>query len=50
MIDVRNAAYQHPRNWFAGRPPEVRPRDSVCRTIKMAIDVAWPHRFVLREA
>jgi AcrR family transcriptional regulator len=50
MIDVRNAAYQHPRSWFTGRPPEVRPRDSVRRTITMAIDVAWPHRFVLREA
>lgn len=50
MIDVRNAAYQHPDSWFTGRPPEVRPRDSVRRTIKMAIDVAWPHRFVLREA
>jgi AcrR family transcriptional regulator len=50
MIDVRNAAYQHPDSWFTGRPPDVRPRDSVRRTIKMAIDVAWPHRFVLREA
>ena len=50
MIDVRNAAYQHPDSWFVGRPPEVRPRDSVRRAIKMAIDVAWPHRFVLREA
>jgi AcrR family transcriptional regulator len=50
MIDVRNAAYQHPDSWFAGRASEVRPRDSVRRTIKMAIDVAWPHRFVLREA
>jgi AcrR family transcriptional regulator len=50
MIDVRNAAYQHPDSWFTGRPPEVRPRDSVRGTIKMAIDVAWPHRFVLREA
>src|SRR5260221_7383105 len=45
MIGVRNAAYQHPDSWFAGRPPEVRPRDSVRRTIEMAIDVAWPHRF-----
>jgi AcrR family transcriptional regulator len=50
MIDVRSAAYQHPDSWFAGRPPWVRPRDSVRRTITMAIDVAWPHRFVLREA
>lgn len=50
MIDVRNAAYQHPGSWFTGRPPEVRPRDSVRRTITMAIDVAWPHRCVLREA
>ena len=50
MIDVRNAAYQHPDSWFAGRGPEVRPRDAVRATIEMAIDVAWPHRFVLREA
>jgi AcrR family transcriptional regulator len=50
MIDVRDAAYQHPDSWFVGRPPEVRPRDSVRRTIEMAIEVAWPHRFVLREA
>lgn len=50
LIGVRNAAYQHPDSWFVGRPPEVRPRDSVRRTIEMAIDVAWPHRFVLREA
>jgi TetR/AcrR family transcriptional regulator, ethionamide resistance regulator len=50
MIDVRNAAYQHPDSWFVGRGPGVRPRDSVRRTIEMAIDVAWPHRFVLREA
>ncbi|HLY64430.1 MAG TPA: hypothetical protein VKU60_02755 [Chloroflexota bacterium] len=42
MIDVRNAAYQYPDSWFVGRTPEVRPRDSVRRTIKMAIDVAWP--------
>src|SRR5262249_39820072 len=46
----RAALVCRPDSWFAGRPPEVRPRDSVRRTIKMTIDVAWPHRFVLREA
>src|SRR5580692_6738218 len=46
MIDVRDAAYQHPDSWFVGRPPDVRPRDSVRRTIEMAIEVAWPHRLV----
>ncbi len=50
MIDIRNAAYRHPDSWFVGRPPDVRPRESLRRTIEMAVDRAWPHRFVLREA
>lgn len=50
MIGIRNAAYEHPDSWFTGRPPGVRPRDSLRRTLTMAIDRTWPHRFVLREA
>ena len=49
MIAVRSAAYDHPTSWFVGRSPGVRPRKAVRKTIEMAIEVAWPHRFVLRE-
>ena len=50
MIAVRSPAYDHPDSWFVGRSPDIRPRDAVRQTIERAIDVAWPHRFVLREA
>jgi len=50
MIAARSPTYDHPDSWFVGRSPQVRPRVALRNTIERAIDVAWPHRFVLREA
>ena len=46
---VLGAAYNHPDSWFVGRPPNVRPRDSMRKTIDIVAKSWWPHRFVLRE-
>src|SRR5258708_37229635 len=50
MIAARSPTYDHADSWFVGRSPQVRPRVALRNTIERAIDVAWPHRFVLREA
>ena len=50
MIAARSPTYDHPDSWFVGRSPQIRPRVALRNTIERAIDVAWPHRFVLREA
>ena len=50
MGGILATAYEHPGSWFAGRPPHVRPRDALRKTIEVAVDSWWPHRFVLREA
>src|SRR5438309_1247678 len=50
MIAARSPTYDHPDSWFVGRSPQVRPRAALRNTIERAIDVSWPHRFVLREA
>jgi TetR/AcrR family transcriptional regulator, ethionamide resistance regulator len=50
MLDIRRTAFEHTDSWFIGRPPDVRPRDSISRTVKIVTDSWWPHRSVLREA
>src|SRR5258708_29955505 len=50
MIAARSPTYDHPDSWFVDRSPQVRPRVALRNTIERAIDIAWPHRFVLREA
>src|SRR5258708_40048763 len=50
MIAARSPTYDHPDSWFVGRSPQVRPRAALRNTIERAIDVAWPHRFVLLYA
>jgi TetR/AcrR family transcriptional regulator, ethionamide resistance regulator len=49
MVVIRGEAYEHPDSWFVGRPPNVRPRDSITQTIARTTEAGWPHRFVLRE-
>ena len=50
LAGILRAGFEHPDSWFLGRPPDVRPRDALGKTIKRVIDGWWPHRFVLREA
>ena len=50
MGSILAAAYEHPGSWFVGRPAHVRPRDALRKTMEVAVDSWWPHRFVLREA
>jgi len=47
---VLRVAYEQPDTWFMGRPDDMRPRDSMRRTIDIVAQSWWPHRFVLREA
>lgn len=46
---VLGEAYKHPDSWFVGRSPNVRPRDSMRKTIDIVAKSWSPHRFVLRE-
>ena len=50
LVRIREAAASNPDSWFAGRSPEVRPREAIRKTIEGVTDSWWPHRFVLREA
>ncbi len=50
LLVVREAVAEHSGSWFAGRLPEVRPRDALRETIERVTESWWPHRFVLREA
>src|SRR5258708_20897057 len=50
LLAIREAVAEHSGSWFAGRLPEVRPRDALRETIERVTESWWPHRFVLREA
>ncbi len=50
LVMIRETAAKDPESWFAGRAPDVRPRESLSGTIERVTDSWWPHRFVLREA
>jgi AcrR family transcriptional regulator len=46
---ILEQVYTRPDSWFVNRPPDVRPRESLLRTMHMFQDTWWPHRYVLRE-
>jgi TetR/AcrR family transcriptional regulator, ethionamide resistance regulator len=50
LVGVRESVAEQPDSWFAGRAPDVRPREALRKTIEKVTDSWWPHRFVLREA
>lgn len=47
--DILEQVYTRPDSWFVHRPPDVRPQESLLRTMHMFQDTWWPHRYVLRE-
>jgi AcrR family transcriptional regulator len=49
MGGILEQVYTRPDSWFVHRAPDVRPRESLLRTMHMFQDTWWPHRYVLRE-
>jgi AcrR family transcriptional regulator len=47
--DILEQVYTRPDSWFVYRPPDMRPQESLLRTMHMFQDTWWPHRYVLRE-
>jgi TetR/AcrR family transcriptional regulator, ethionamide resistance regulator len=43
------SVYTRPGSWFVARPSDMRPRESLLRTMDIFTTEWWPHRFVLRE-
>src|SRR5258706_12003959 len=50
LLAIREAVAEHSGSWFAGRLPEVPPRDALRDTIERGTEGWWPPRFVLRGA
>jgi TetR/AcrR family transcriptional regulator, ethionamide resistance regulator len=46
---ILESVYTRPNSWFVDRPPNMRPRDCLRRTMDLFTTEWWPHRFVLRE-
>src|SRR5713101_8395771 len=43
LLAIREAVAEYSGSWFAGRLPEVRPRDALRQTIERVTESWWPH-------